>query len=105
LFICPSQWKEPLARVHYEAMAAGLPIITTDRGGNSELFQHGIDAMIIKNYKEPKAFVKAITTLLENPELAKKMGRLGRKKVEKTYNFEHVTNDLELIYRTLGKLK
>ena len=29
VFVCPSQWQEPLARVHYEAMASGLPIITT----------------------------------------------------------------------------
>lgn len=105
LFICPSKWKEPLARVHYEAMAAGLPIITTDRGGNSELFQHGKDALIIRDYKEPKAFTKAITRLLENPELAEKMGKLGRKKVEETYNFERVANDLELIYKTFGKSK
>jgi spore coat protein SA len=104
LFICPSQWKEPLARVHYEAMAAGLPIITTDRGGNSELFQHGKDAMIIKDYKEPKSYTKTITKLLENPELAEKMGRIGRKQVEEVYNFERVANDLELIYKTLGKL-
>lgn len=31
LFVCSSQWQEPLARVHYEAMAAGLPIITSNR--------------------------------------------------------------------------
>ena len=36
IFVCASQWEEPLARVHYEAMAAGLPIITTDRGGNEK---------------------------------------------------------------------
>ena len=37
IFVCASQWNEPLARVHYEAMAAGLPIITTNRGGNAEI--------------------------------------------------------------------
>ncbi|CAM3290262.1 glycosyltransferase family 4 protein [Sporolactobacillus spathodeae] len=105
LFICPSQWEEPLARVHYEAMAAGLPIITTDRGGNAELFQPGRDALIIENYKEPKAFVTAITTLLENPELAGRMGRIGRKKVEKTYNFARVATDLQAIYAALQKPK
>lgn len=26
IFICSSHWNEPLARVHYEAMAAGIPI-------------------------------------------------------------------------------
>ncbi|GAE31650.1 glycosyltransferase family 4 protein [Alkalihalobacillus hemicellulosilyticus] len=37
VFVCPSQWQEPLARVHYEAMASGLPIVTTARGGNPEV--------------------------------------------------------------------
>ncbi|MCY8887189.1 glycosyltransferase, partial [Bacillus spizizenii] len=34
VFVCSSQWNEPLARVNYEAMAAGTPLITTNRGGN-----------------------------------------------------------------------
>jgi spore coat protein SA len=39
IFVCPSQWREPLARVHYEAMAAGLPIITYEQGGNKEVVE------------------------------------------------------------------
>ena len=39
VFVCASQWNEPLARVHYEAMAAGIPIITTNRGGNAEVMR------------------------------------------------------------------
>lgn len=44
IFVCASQWNEPLARVHYEAMAAGLPIITTNRGGNAEVICEATDA-------------------------------------------------------------
>lgn len=98
LFICPSQWKEPLARVHYEAMAAGLPIITTERGGNPELFQNGEDGIVISKYKEPEEFAKAVVNLLDNPKLAEKMGKLGRGKVEKNYNFDRVATDLDLMY-------
>ncbi|RYM02216.1 glycosyltransferase family 1 protein [Sporolactobacillus sp. THM7-7] len=99
LFICPSQWKEPLARVHYEAMAAGLPIITTNRGGNAELFQSNDDAIVIKDYNQPEAFTQAIAKLLDDPKLAEKMGRLGRVKVEQTYNFERVASDLAALYQ------
>jgi len=51
IFVCASQWNEPLARIHYEAMAAGLPIITTDRGGNAEIFEDNVNGIIIKDYK------------------------------------------------------
>lgn len=102
MFICPSQWQEPLARVHYEAMAAGLPIITTKRGGNHELFQKDTDGIVVTEYQDSKAFGQAITTLLENPELAGKMGRHGRIKAEETYNFERVAADLEKIYAELA---
>lgn len=102
LFICPSQWKEPLARVHYEAMAAGLPIITTRRGGNHEVVQNGENGIVIKEYKEPKKFSEAATKLLGNPKLAEKMGKLGQKKAEETYNFERVASDLVSIYTTLS---
>lgn len=105
LFICPSQWKEPLARVHYEAMAAGLPIITTKRGGNHEVFQNAEEGIVIKEYKEPKEFVKAATKLIENPKLGEKMGRIGRKKAEEIYNFNRVASDLERIYTTLCESK
>lgn len=44
-FVCSSQWQEPLARVHYEAMAAGVPIITSRRGGNPEVIEHGKTVM------------------------------------------------------------
>ena len=56
LFVCSSQWNEPLARVHYEAMAAGIPIITTNRGGNAEVMNQGKNGIIIDDYDQPKAF-------------------------------------------------
>lgn len=100
-FICPSQWKEPLARVHYEAMAAGLPIITTKRGGNAEVLRNKEVGIMITEYKEPIEFVKAIVKLLENPDLAEKMGTNGRRNVEETYNFDRVALDLDSIYKEL----
>ena len=45
-----------LARVHYEAMAAGLPIITTDRGGNGEIFVQDVNGLLIKDYSNPELF-------------------------------------------------
>lgn len=95
IFICSSQWNEPLARVHYEAMAAGLPIITTNRGGNAEVISHGENGLIINDYTNPDAFAEQIDYLLSNTSAAFEMGRTGRKLAEQKYCWERVAADIE----------
>ncbi|RFU61298.1 glycosyltransferase family 4 protein [Peribacillus glennii] len=103
LFICPSQWKEPLARVHYEAMAAGLPIITTSRGGNHEVVHNGKNGIVINDYKNPLAFAAAAIDVLNDPHKAIAMGQAGRLDVKEIYNFDRVTSDIKLLYTKLVK--
>lgn len=95
IFVCASQWNEPLARVHYEAMAAGLPIITTNRGGNPEVIDEGVNGIVIHDWNQPQAFAAAILTLLNDPELAKKMGENGRRLAETKYTWDHTAKQLE----------
>lgn len=103
IFVCASQWEEPLARVHYEAMAAGLPMITTKRGGNHEVVRNKETGIVIKDYKNPNEFSKAGSTLFDDPKRMHKMGSRGRLLVEKKYNFNRIANDLEAIYSSLIK--
>ena len=60
IFVNMSQWREPLARVHYEAMAAGLPIITTNRGGNAEVMEEGVNGFVMNDYQNPRVLEKNI---------------------------------------------
>ncbi|HEX7065110.1 MAG TPA: glycosyltransferase family 4 protein [Bacillales bacterium] len=100
LFVCSSQWEEPLARVHYEAMAAGLPVITTNRGGNSEVLLHKFNGWLINQYQSPKAFAKAIDFLLSNPEFADWIARNGREYIEQDFQFSHTAERLEEVYQS-----
>jgi len=99
VFVCASQWNEPLARVHYEAMAAGLPIITTRRGGNAEVIRHEINGLVIDDYANPLAFAAAIDRLLSHPAEARRMARTGREMAESRFGFEHVALRMEHLYR------
>ena len=103
LFVCSSQWHEPLARVHYEAMAAGIPIITTNRGGNAEVIIQGINGILIDDYQQPQAFSKAIEALLEQPALAESLAKSGRDYVEKWHQYKQVASNLEKIYYDVAK--
>lgn len=94
IFVCPSQWREPLARVHYEAMAVGIPIITTNRGGNAEIVSDAGNGFVIDDYSNPLAFVKYIKYLLKNPDIALQIGQTGRKLAEEKYSFEKTAQNV-----------
>lgn len=98
VFVCASQWNEPLARVHYEAMAAGLPIVTTDSGGNAEVV-HGLgNGWVIKDWHNPKAFARAISAYLGDKKLAEKTGKRGRELAVSNYTWKRVASELMEVY-------
>jgi spore coat protein SA len=99
LFVCPSQWEEPLARVHYEAMAAGLPIITTARGGNPEVIVPGQNGLIVDTPEDPAAFGEKISALLTDPGKMKAMGQHGRQLAEQRFGFERVIRNILEVWR------
>ncbi|RKL65690.1 lipopolysaccharide N-acetylglucosaminyltransferase [Salipaludibacillus neizhouensis] len=101
IFVCPSQWEEPLARVHYEAMAAGLPIVTTARGGNTEVIEGNKNGLIVENPDNPEEFVTHLSTLLTNPKLCKQMGQHGRNFVERNHSWDRVVSDIANVWKEI----
>ncbi|MBT3721622.1 glycosyltransferase family 4 protein [archaeon] len=73
LFVLPSFY-EGMSNSILEAMACGLPIITTGTGGSKELIKR--NGIIIKQ-KSEKSIRKAITTIINN-NLSKKMSKESR---------------------------
>ncbi len=98
VFVCSSQWQEPLARVHYEAMAAGTPIITTARGGNPEVIRHGVDGVVLQNYSSVRAFSESIIDTLAHPIRARKRAKSAFINVKNKFSFKHVCARLEAAY-------
>ncbi|AST00256.1 glycosyl transferase [Geobacillus thermocatenulatus] len=98
VFVCSSQWHEPLARVHYEAMAAGIPVVTTNRGGNAEIVRHGETGFVIDDYQNPHAFFEAIDYMLVNKHEAETMAKNARMLVEQQFQFHHVAKRFETVY-------
>ncbi|MCA1035050.1 glycosyltransferase family 4 protein [Bacillus infantis] len=94
MFVCTSQWQEPLARVHYEAMAAGLPIVTTARGGNPEVILPGENGLIVENPEDPDCFTEKISNILSSKPLMKKMGQKGRALAVSQYEWPRVASEL-----------
>ena len=94
IFICASQWEEPVARAHYEAMATGLCTITTARGGNPEVIISGKNGIVITDYENPDAFAEQIDYLLSRPNESEAIGRKGRELAELYYSLSRVAWDI-----------
>lgn len=103
VFVCASQWQEPLARVHYEAMAAGAPIITTRRGGNAEVIDQGKTGIVLDDYRNPQAFADAIRSILSKPDKGLSMAKNARIIAEQNFGFQRVAQDLMAVYEETAK--
>lgn len=60
-----------------EAMAAGKAVVATEVGSVAELVFHGETGLVVPP-RDPEAQARAILTLLENPDLRRRMGAKGR---------------------------
>jgi len=65
-----------------EAMALGLPVISTNAGGLPYLIENGVDGLLIP-VKDEKKMAEAIVAILSNAEKAIEMSKNARKKVQK----------------------
>ena len=81
IFVLPS-YTEAFPTVNIEAMAAGIPIVTTNVGGIEEAVIHKRNGYITTpgNIDE---FVDYITILLNDKNLRKDMGEISKKDVQK----------------------
>ena len=92
---------QPLSLV--EAMAYGLPIVTTAVGGIPELIQDGINGLLC-DPKNPKCLAEMLIKLIDDPVLRKELGYAARKSYEQgSFQVSSVCNEFISIYeQTLG---
>jgi glycosyltransferase involved in cell wall biosynthesis len=83
--------REPFGIVLLEAMAAGKPVIAVNEGGYVEVCDPGFSFLLPPF---PAEFAKRITYLQQHPEVARKMGLEGRKKVT-DYTWKRAADQME----------
>ena len=83
-----------------EAMAQGIPIVSTAYSGIPELVADGVTGYLVPE-RDTNAITAKLAQLIENPDLRQKMGQAGRNKVLTDYNIELLNDRLVAIYQTL----
>jgi glycosyltransferase involved in cell wall biosynthesis len=94
IFAFPSL-AEGSALVTYEAMACGLPVVTTPNSGS--VVRHGLDGLIVQP-RDITGLADSIHALLADADLRREMGASGRRRIEELYTWRHYRWRLAVIY-------
>jgi glycosyltransferase involved in cell wall biosynthesis len=104
VLLLPS-WEEPFGRALIEAMALEVPVIATDVGGPREIVTDGREGFLLAPRRAAE-WARAITRLLQSPELAAQMGRAGRERVQQEFTTtRHVAATLDVYERAMSLAK
>jgi glycogen synthase len=94
ILVFPSIFEEAFSITTLEAMACGLPIVTTATGGNSEIMRDGQNALIFRG-RDSGACAANIMKLLEDQQLYNSLSLNGRATVETAFRIEDMIDRIE----------
>ena len=101
MFLLSSR-REGLPNSLLEAMAIGLPVVTTDVAGAKELVVDG-QTGFVRPQGDRDSLAQALLTLVDDERLRLRMSRVGRERVEQEFSFAHRLRRIEELYeRVLG---
>jgi starch synthase len=116
VFCCPSVY-EPFGIINLEAMACRAPVVASATGGILEVVVEGETGRLVPFTPDPvttfpvdpvqfaKDLAAPVCELLANPELARKMGEAGRRRVEQHFAWSAIAGQTIALYRTLLEAK
>ena len=93
IFVLPSFYREGVPRTCMEALATGLPIITTDVPGCRETVIDGLNGFLIKP-KSTNDLQNAMMKFINYPEIIEDMSAEGRKLVENRFDIVKVNHEI-----------
>jgi glycosyltransferase involved in cell wall biosynthesis len=99
IFVLPSR-SEGFSNAIVEAMAASLPVIATDVGGNAEAVRSGVTGFLVPS-EDPVALSAAIIGLLSDPSRAKAMGIAGKLLAAEKFTTEAMMEKIASAYAKL----
>lgn len=99
VFVCPTQYREGFATVNSEAMASGIPVVASRRGGILEVVKHGRSGVLVPAYRKPAAFRNALLWVMRSPGLRRRIVRGGRQRAVRYLSWQHTVRTLRSHYK------
>ncbi|MCZ7566028.1 MAG: TIGR03088 family PEP-CTERM/XrtA system glycosyltransferase [Burkholderiales bacterium] len=98
-FVLPSL-AEGISNTILEAMATALPVIATRVGGNAELVDDGTSGVLVPA-ADSDSLARAILRYAKAPELARRHGAAGRRRVEHLFSLDRMVERYSAFYESL----
>ncbi|HEY5548314.1 MAG TPA: glycosyltransferase family 4 protein [Coriobacteriia bacterium] len=89
---------EGLGLATIEAMAAGLPVVSTTAGGTPEVVEDGVTGLLVAPGKVAP-FTEALLRLAKDPVLRRRMGEAGRARARAEFDEDRMLDRIAGIYR------
>ena len=99
-FLLPSVEAEGLPITVLEAMATGLPVISTRVGGVEEVIRNGKDGLVVSPGSESE-LAAAIEKLSNHEDLASSLGSEARKRIVNHFTAAHMATQVRSLYDRL----
>lgn len=99
IMVLPSLF-ESFGIVLIEALCSKVPVIATNVGGIPEIVKDGETGILVPS-QDPKALLNAMLSLIENPEVARKMSKRGREVALSKFSGQRHARDMERLYSSL----
>ena len=93
---------EAMPMVILEYMAIGLPVVSTESGGPSEIIKHGQTGFLVP-VKDAQSMADSVLRLLNDNDLAFQMGATGRLHVQTHFSLERMVQRYIQLFETLDK--
>ncbi len=102
IFVFPSIWEEPFGLTHIEAMASGLPVVSTANGGQGEFLKAEENALVFPP-GDAEALFLCLERLMTDTDLFKKLAKQGRVTAVREFTFSRYVDELEnLLHSAAG---
>jgi glycosyltransferase involved in cell wall biosynthesis len=100
LFVLPSQ-TEGVSLTILEAMASGLPVVTTRVGGNPEVVHDGASGLLVPA-RDASALAQALLQVYRDSEMGRRLGVAGRRRAEEKFDVRRMVAQYEELYAPLA---
>jgi glycosyltransferase involved in cell wall biosynthesis len=96
IFVLPSE-SEGLSLSLIEAMACGLPVVSTPVGGNKDILTHGQDGLVV-DAGDFQQLLQVLETLITDPALGSQLGAAARRTAVERYSADAVMEQYTTLF-------